>query len=772
MRISEFSLQRYGPLLESGRRKLGRFNLFYGPNEDGKTLTIDALVKLLLGRGLRLFNAINRVDESPEGYLVLEHKGAVLKLPEAGFLPGLLQISPEECRNIFVVRDSDLALARESDFYRGVAHRLTGLHSAEIGEITGKLRELGRLTPGHDFQNTSPLKLKSNLRKAGALVDSMGGLVERLERDGYDRAEQRLVDLKRQLCEKEQRLEQLEAARKRELFEKGSSALKILRSTLEKIAALRDFNSADEARWQHLLDNLAGNQEREKRLREELAREEELARRAAGRVKIAAAAVEEHLQRKELLVDRVTPLLKQSAELSCTLKKKEPASRRRFLGRTAIFSALLFLLALAGLLLRPSWWLYLFLAASGGILLYYGWLKIDLLRERGALAEINRELAFEAARLGFDASDPVELQTAIDEFYRGLEAAEKQLSEADKEAAVRKNICERLASELDGLLRQIDADRRSLRQLKEKLQVDTIEAYREKMRLKRDLLSKIDRQKAILESHFGDAEAGANLEKALAAWQKELSCYLPFREKALGLSYSEEQAANLKSERELLLEKRDTLGYRLEQYRDELRLIEKELNEILNLFGRSYLPCQTIPDLRKAVEELSCWVSAQKEKKGAAEAAIKIFNEIKLEEEIKIGELFDKESSVSDYYRRITGNRYQEVLFDSENKEIMVRCQDGSSLAASKLSGGAYDQLYFAIRLALGEKLLHGEKGFFILDDPFIKADPHRLAIQLEMLKTAVSRGWQVLYFSAKGEVKEALQKEINRGLVKLFTVS
>jgi uncharacterized protein YhaN len=192
----------------------------------------------------------------------------------------------------------------------------------------------------------------------------------------------------------------------------------------------------------------------------------------------------------------------------------------------------------------------------------------------------------------------------------------------------------------------------------------------------------------------------------------------------------------------------------------------------LNLFGRSYLPCQTIPDLRKAVEELSCWVSAQKEKKGAAEAAIKIFNEIKLEEEIKIGELFDKESSVSDCYRRITGNRYQKVLFDSENKEIMVRCQDGSSLAASKLSGGAYDQLYFAIRLALGEKLLHGEKGFFILDDPFIKADPHRLAIQLEMLKTAVSRGWQVLYFSAKGEVKEALQKEINRGLVKLFTVS
>ena len=31
MRISEFSLQRYGPLLESGRRKLGRFNLFTAP---------------------------------------------------------------------------------------------------------------------------------------------------------------------------------------------------------------------------------------------------------------------------------------------------------------------------------------------------------------------------------------------------------------------------------------------------------------------------------------------------------------------------------------------------------------------------------------------------------------------------------------------------------------------------------------------------------------------------------------------------------------------
>ena len=87
-------------------------------------------------------------------------------------------------------------------------------------------------------------------------------------------------------------------------------------------------------------------------------------------------------------------------------------------------------------------------------------------------------------------------------------------------------------------------------------------------------------------------------------------------------------------------------------------------------------------------------------------------------------------------------------------------------MGAEKLSGGTYDQLYFSIRLALGEKLLKGKKGFFIMDDPFVKADLDRVQRQIEMLKKISKLGWQVIYFSAKKEIKDVLKEDIDHSAV------
>lgn len=89
-------------------------------------------------------------------------------------------------------------------------------------------------------------------------------------------------------------------------------------------------------------------------------------------------------------------------------------------------------------------------------------------------------------------------------------------------------------------------------------------------------------------------------------------------------------------------------------------------------------------------------------------------------------------------------------------------------LLPSWLSSGAYDQLYFAVRIALGERLLQSEKGFFILDDPFLKSDSKRLRQQLDMLVEISKQGWQILYFSAKDEVVSTLNHHIDSGLVAL----
>ncbi len=99
-------------------------------------------------------------------------------------------------------------------------------------------------------------------------------------------------------------------------------------------------------------------------------------------------------------------------------------------------------------------------------------------------------------------------------------------------------------------------------------------------------------------------------------------------------------------------------------------------------------------------------------------------------------------------------------------RKVQVKLTDGRTLDASKLSGGAYDQLYLSIRLALGEKLLKGNKGFFIMDDPFIKSDKERLQRQLDILRELSKSGWQIIYFSAKDEVRDVLKQDIENGNV------
>ena len=94
---------------------------------------------------------------------------------------------------------------------------------------------------------------------------------------------------------------------------------------------------------------------------------------------------------------------------------------------------------------------------------------------------------------------------------------------------------------------------------------------------------------------------------------------------------------------------------------------------------------------------------------------MRIFEEIRAEEEEKVSDLFGKDSPVSEYFQKITDGIYEEVEYTTE-KKIQVRLRNRDTLDAKKLSGGAYDQLYLSIRLALGEKILKGEKGFFIME--------------------------------------------------------
>lgn len=175
----------------------------------------------------------------------------------------------------------------------------------------------------------------------------------------------------------------------------------------------------------------------------------------------------------------------------------------------------------------------------------------------------------------------------------------------------------------------------------------------------------------------------------------------------------------------------------------------------------------------ESLEELARWLDEyiehiQKDAEVSKEA-LEIFEELESKEEAKSEELFKEDNPASIIFKNITSGMFDEVSYDSSAQEILVRRSHGKRLQkTSELSRSEWAQLYMAIRVALGEKLLKGERGFFIVEEPFIHADSERLLKELDMLKNYSERGWQTIYFTAKNEIREELPKHAGVEIIEL----
>jgi uncharacterized protein YhaN len=290
-----------------------------------------------------------------------------------------------------------------------------------------------------------------------------------------------------------------------------------------------------------------------------------------------------------------------------------------------------------------------------------------------------------------------------------------------------------------------------------------LEEYTEKLKSKWELERSIEEKKSVLKSHF--EEKSKKLEENISYWDEEIGDLEKYTDKAKDIKHSETDASKLEKKKQEFEEKLKKINGRMVSLQKEMEEVQRKVNEILRL-EEEYLYCTTSVDLEAVKDKLKGFIDENESNKCNVLEIMKIFEEIEAEEKEKISELFGKESPISKYFNEITGGLYEEVKFNQETGEIEVKRRDGKILVAEKLSGGAYDQLYFSIRLALGEKLLKGKKGFFIMDDPFVKADPDRLQRQIETLKKISELGWQVMYFSAKGEINDVFKGDIDSGTI------
>jgi len=104
--------------------------------------------------------------------------------------------------------------------------------------------------------------------------------------------------------------------------------------------------------------------------------------------------------------------------------------------------------------------------------------------------------------------------------------------------------------------------------------------------------------------------------------------------------------------------------------------------------------------------------------------------------------------------KEITGGKYSEVFVD-EQYNMLVRITDTNELQdAQYLSSGAYDQIYFALRMGIINLLFN--EAPIILDDAFVQYDNTRLEYALNYIKK-VAQNRQILLFSCHKREMELL---------------
>jgi uncharacterized protein YhaN len=449
------------------------------------------------------------------------------------------------------------------------------------------------------------------------------------------------------------------------------------------------------------------------------------------------------------------------------MKRREGAEREQrgaaYLPMGVIASLLLGIV-LVGLILRPSLPFYiaapLFFIAAVAL-----WLpQVQLIRDKAWLAGSMERIKLSLAPFKLKAGSVEEIYARMQQFEDEHRKRFDEIQDITRKKGIAENsIAEWRTRAIPEEEAKIVEAQGRIDAIRKKTGAESWEAYQQGLQSRRQYEKTVERERSILHNRLG--AGGKTVEEEIPFWRRELKTLETNQQQPPGITYNEAAVTQLKEDKEGAQAALASLRERMAAFRTRLEEIEREANKILQP-ETEYLHCATSVDLEAVQATLHAFIQGTEDTRDTVLKVMDIFEHIEAQEQKKVAELFGPDNPVSDYFSEITDGLYEAVLFNQEQGRIEVLRRDGTILEAEKLSGGAYDQLYLAIRIALGERLLQGATGFFIMDDPFVKADQARLQKQIEVLQRIGQLGWQVLYFSAKAEMKEALKAPIKRGIV------
>ncbi len=221
MEVDRLKVDGYGPLRDFDHDFGKGFTLLHGGNESGKTLLVEAFVKMLLDADAEGFEGVERVKGAPAGYLRMTTDDGAVQMPDAD----LDDVFPEEARthdvrNAFVVRDVDLRRPMRSkdfgrgDYLRDVTDRVLGARTGEIEELQQEVAEIGELTPSYEhLRDRKPEHLKTRVEEGQELVEDLESYLELCRSEGVLDDHRRLKRMEAEMEDVEDEIELMEKAR-------------------------------------------------------------------------------------------------------------------------------------------------------------------------------------------------------------------------------------------------------------------------------------------------------------------------------------------------------------------------------------------------------------------------------------------------------------------------------------------------------------------------------------------------------------------------------
>lgn len=110
----------------------------------------------------------------------------------------------------------------------------------------------------------------------------------------------------------------------------------------------------------------------------------------------------------------------------------------------------------------------------------------------------------------------------------------------------------------------------------------------------------------------------------------------------------------------------------------------------------------------------------------------------------------------SGYLRAMTGGRYVRIIAPLGEKRLVAVNRDGDPVDSAKLSRGAAEQLYMAMRFALADETAPAAALPFVMDDVFVNFDEERLRLCLELLPSLAERRQLLLFTCHEHVVRKA----------------